>query len=430
MKTKVQLFTIFFELLFIGLISFGFASVYAADKQPAKPGSTPQYIVLHKLGWDAKSPKSYNQASIQEILDALGTKGNENRRLAVATTIPYFSFPVDQIIVSLRNLMKLSEDNDIPIFIHLDGVNAWHNTGLWNWFDSSKRSFNPENINNVERFDWGTDYKTAVKVGWRNWGKQIRVDPQPNLASPAFRELNAKRLRDILPIIAGWHKNLSSDKKHLFGGIVLGQEVSTFWNTFYYKNGNDYWQWDRSMPNAQDIIRAEDVKHGFVSGPMKNALPLGYAAAQTLAQRGVDIQTEGPITTKTITIIVNDYLEYLIDVSIKYIEPNKLFTHSFFGPYHPPEAGISKVNGVIPGWTTFPQFYKKGIKVDENSSSSYSGIPWAAIEFPSQAAITADNLEGILNHGDCRLLNIKHWERVLASQDYLNAVRTVLNKSR
>ncbi|MCL2140899.1 MAG: hypothetical protein FWH42_04425 [Dehalococcoidia bacterium] len=436
MKASKQL-SAFFRPLFIGLIYLSLTSscmllldsnVYATDKQPSKPGRNPQYLVMHKLGWDAKAPKSYNQASMDEILNALGTKGNENRRLAVASTIPYFAFPVDQIIASIKNMMKLSEDNDIPIVIHLDGVNAWHNTGLWNWFDSSRHDFNPANINNVERFDWGTDDKTAVKVGWRNWGGQIRVDPQPNLASPVFRELNAKRLRQILPTIALWYNTLPSDKKHLFGGVVLGQEVSPYWSAFYYTNGNDYWEWNRSLPNAQDVIRKEDTKNGFVSGPVKNTKPLGYAAAQTLAQRGVNIQTKGPISAETIGIIINDYLEYLIDVSIRYIQPDKIITHAFFGPYHPLGAGISKVDGVMPGWTTFPRLYQD-IKVDEKSSSPYSGIPWAAVEFPAEVAITADVLEGIFNHGNCRQVNVKHWERVLANQDYLNAIKAVLGKS-
>jgi len=423
---------IFFSLacaLFLG-IPYGASKAYAAE-----PNNFPQYLVVHKLernsthplGWKEDNAELFTRESIEEIISILGTTGNENRRLGVSYTFNYNTYTPEKINLSIKKMMELSEEYNIPIVIHLDGVNWWLNTSLWNWFNPNSSNFKPENIHNVERFDWGTGPETAVKVGWRNWvdssvpQHQVRVPaPQPNLASEAFRQLHANKLEQILPTIAEWYKQLPSDKKYLLGGVVLGAEVSPYWGNFYYPNGNAHWEWEWSN---QAAIREQDIRNGFVYGPGNNAIPLGYAAAQTLAKRGVKIQTTGTITAETIGIIINDFLEYLISVSTKHIEPNKLITHAFFGPNHPLEAGIPKTAGVIPGWTTFPQFLEQ-IKVDENSP--HRGMPWAAVEFPVGALITADTFERIFNHGNCRQINIKHWEDMKLNPGHLHAIRTAL----
>jgi len=433
-KAKQQKFTFFIAFssacALFSCTQYGVSKAYAAESN-----SAPQYLVMHKLernhhhplGWKEDNADFFTRESIEEIIQTLGTTGNAHRRLGVSYTFNYNTYTPEKINLSIKKMMELSEEYDMPIVIHLDGVNWWLNTSLWNWFNPNSSNFSPANMDNVERFDWGTGPETAVKVGWRNWvdasvpQHQVRVPaPQPNLASEAFRALNANKLERILPTIAAWYNNLPSDKKYLLGGVVLGAEVSPYWGNFYYPNGNNHWEWVWSDQNS---IREKDMSHGFVYGPVQNAIPLGYAAAQTLAKRGVNIQTQGQITAETIGIIVNDYLEYLIAVSTKHIAPNKLITHAFFGPNHPLEAGISKVAGVMPGWTTFPQFLQE-IKVGEQSP--HRGMPWAAVEFPVGVAVTADILEMIFNHGHCRQINIKHWEDMKANPAYLNAIRTTL----
>ena len=34
----------------------------------------------------------------------------------------------------------------------------------------------------------------SVKIGWRNWGRQLRVLPMPNLMSPAYRQACHKEM--------------------------------------------------------------------------------------------------------------------------------------------------------------------------------------------------------------------------------------------
>ncbi len=50
---------------------------------------------------------------------------------------------------------------------------------------------------------------------WRDWGKQVRVLPQPNLASPRYVEACKTELRRLVPIVLDWHGKLPAGKKHL-----------------------------------------------------------------------------------------------------------------------------------------------------------------------------------------------------------------------
>jgi hypothetical protein len=62
--------------------------------------------------------------------------------------------------------------------------------------------YDPANTANVEWSSW--DRRDAVKLGWRNWGSQIRVAPHPNLASPKVIEATRQQLRSFAPVIARW----------------------------------------------------------------------------------------------------------------------------------------------------------------------------------------------------------------------------------
>ena len=48
---------------------------------------------------------------------------------------------------------------------------------------------------NVEWTNWSSD--SAIKIAWRNWGRQLRVLPPPNLMSPRYREACHEEMRVI-----------------------------------------------------------------------------------------------------------------------------------------------------------------------------------------------------------------------------------------
>ena len=78
-----------------------------------------------------------------------------------------------------------------------------------------------------------------MKTAWRNWGKQIRVLPPPNLMSPLYRQACHDEMRVLVPLILDWWMKLPDEKKSLLIGIKIGWESSIGVNAYYYPNGND-----------------------------------------------------------------------------------------------------------------------------------------------------------------------------------------------
>jgi hypothetical protein len=299
---------------------------------------------------------------------------------------------------ALENMLAASVATDVPLIIRIDGTQWWElRPDLWNWWNENEAGYNPGNINNVERFGWGTSTGTAVKIGWRNWSVQSRVAPAPNLASPGYRAAQKECLDLLFPIIAQWYNGLPNDKKYLLGGIVLGWELSIWWNAFYYKDGNDL----LNQPAANDPK----------TYPNGGWVDLGYAAAQTLG-----IQSSGTITRAAGDKICSDYFDFLIRLAIEHgIPSNRIITHSL-GPAGgvSGSAAVSDIEGVIPGWSWYG-FSSAAPPTNMDGLIDHAkGRPWALIETgpglkAGVANITKDDIERVFAHRNNRYINFFNW---------------------
>jgi len=432
MKSKTQLPGFFFSL---ALVLFLSAQCFVSDAHTEPTNNDIQYLAV-----------STYYTTVYEILDAVGTRGRKNRRLAVSCTFSYIDhdekYTISQgTLEPLKNMLQRAVDSDVPVIIHLDGVNWWgRRHDLWNWWDPSKQEYkwdlydngkpgyDPKNIDNVERFDWGASTTTAVKIGWRNWRTPVnplRVAPHPNLASPALRAAQTKALDIVLPIIAEWYNKLPADRKYLFGGLVFGWELSTYHQAYYLANGNDYLN-TNIYPPVNDPFPAWSRQ-----GEPGTVLPLGYAAAQTLG-----LQKEGgEITTATEDAICVDYFKFLIKAAIRHgIDPKKIITHTIAGFKTATGGGFSGrasfidadgdiPAGVIPGWTAgTADFRSIGVNI---SIAESKGLPWAAIEVPP-VNIRYDLLIDMFNFKNNRFINIFNWEAIRNNSDAIAAIREAL----
>ena len=391
-------------------------TVFETTVSKTEGNNYPQYFSVHKtdlpgkLQWYLSDPSTINQESFDEIINCIGTKGTNNRRLAIAYTFEYARFPLVDVKKSIENMLILAEKNDVAVILHLDGVNYWnYYPQLWNFWNPNSPGYNPENYQNVERYGWNKD--TTVKIGWRNWGSQFRVTPAPNLASTAFLEMQKDCLAVLLPTIFKWYNNLPQDKKYLFGGVVLGWELSTYVQCYYYDGGND----------LLDKPSSEDPTTG-----LNASLPLGYAAALELG-----LQNKGVITSETEDAICSFYMEYLISLAFKNGIPlDKIITHSFYGGAtqngggQSGAASVSKyaANGVLAGWS----FYEETINSIDRVIDLADGRNWAAIEFKPWG-LSYDLLNQVINYRNCRIINIYNWESVRDNVDYLKIFKDILN---
>ena len=226
-----------------------------------------------------------------------------------------FSRPMEQFKELLDRHFSMAEEYDIPILVELDPITFWQDVPeLWNWWDPTKPGYDPKNKENVEWTSWSSE--DAVKVGWLNWGRQIRLLPMPNLFSPAYQAAVKDRMDQFMTWTADWYKSLPKSKKYLLGGVKITGELGFGVNNWYYPGGNSYYD----KPEEEDPkggIRVDEM-------PSRGVGQIGYAA---LKYSG--IRSEGEITPADIYSLEKEYARFVADIAQGYGFPRgMLFSHS------------------------------------------------------------------------------------------------------
>ena len=380
---------------------------------PGTPPQTtePQYLAVNKtdtgsgpgLFWYQSNPATFTQAGVSEILARVGTRGGPHRRLAFCYTFSYLNNPLSDELACIHRMLSLSASNDLPVVIHLDGVNWWTaRPDLWNWWDQTQTGYNPQNRHNVEWSDWGE--ANAVMVGWRNWGSQIRVNPQPNLASPVFLAAQYSRLQALIPPIMDWYRSLAPQRRHLLAGVILGWEVSTFINAYYYPDGNRIYQ---RWPDT--------TVHDPTGGP-DASVPMGYAALTSMGKAH-----PGPLTLADMDAAIRYYLEHITELAAHLGVPRpKLWTHSIINRIQ--STGLGALTPYAqPGWS----FYNVPPEVAAGPIQQLAGTPWGAVEF-QPTGLSPALFDEFFSADNCRMVNIYNWESIRNDAGALAAVRGAL----
>lgn len=324
----------------------------------------------------------------------------------------------------LQTFLQLAEQNNVPIVIQIDVENYWTNRqDLWNWWDPSMSGYNPNNRNNVEWYNWGS--QNAIKISWRNWGSLHRVKPAPNLMSPQYRA-EVHRLYELaIPVIVRWWNNLSPGKKDLFIGLKVGWESSIGLNSFYYPNGNYYyetWPTDSSHDPTYSVNGTLPPAYGVQQ--------TGYAALTTSG-----LKTSGTITESDLARVTG---MHLTDLAMKANElglpRDKIFTHS----WHFKNSGTNKLAAVNnysnPGWSYYTNNNSgvRNISADiDNAINDSNASYWALAETLFQGSDTTSAWQTFFENNldaRCKFINIFNWDNITNSQVRLNAIRNLQNE--
>jgi hypothetical protein len=380
-----------------------------------------QYIFLNSAPgnrWNQNKPESVTDAIFREPMDAIATPGDKNLRLGLSFILSYLDGAPETLEETLRRLLALSEKHDTPLLMVLDAQNWWgYRADLWNWWAPTKPGYNPANVENVEWIGWGPEH--AVKIGWRNWGRQIRVLPPPNLAAPRYREA----IRSHLPRFAGqikkWADRLPKDKRYLFPGVKVGWEASIGINAYHYPNGNSL----LDQAPAQDPATGLDMKKDFAGG----LPPQGYAA---LTSKGW--KREGTVTRADHERIVQDYLAYLShlcrDAGLK---RDQVYTHAG-GQYAPWEKHYTHGTAInpdaLPGWSlygTLPQNAGNLPRVLEKARLQ----AWCAAEWLPHSRTPEEwtaAYRQTLAFRKCRHISVYNWEGIRNQEAAIAGLRQAL----
>lgn len=371
-----------------------------------------QYVVVN-LHWSEISRTVFQQ--IRQIQP----QGQVGRRsLGAGSIFSYLHHPREKLHAKLLEFLHLSEEFHMPVVVQIDGEQWWsERPDLWNWWDPDRSGCNPENRQNVEWCGWGTDH--AIRIAWRNWGRQIRVLPPPNLMSVRYRDACKSEMQHVIPIILDWWRALPPDQKHLLIGIKVGWESSIGTGSFYYPNGNC----------LADRPREEDPTYGLKINelPGRGVAPIGYAAVKTAG-----LAESGELREEHLTEVIRRHLEDLCQIAAQLGVPReRLFTHA--GGWKDGEmlydAAVNRFS--CPGWS----FYRHARNPSEDTgvrrALQKSDAPfWGAVEWLPVGAGSGeawrDAIHSTLSLPGCRYLCIYNWRGISKKPEVLRAIGSSL----
>lgn len=402
--------TIVFSIMFC----FLFSGVSAHERKTKSKASnlSRKYIILN--GVDATTE------SFQEISDIFGKPGDRKLAVGVGFIISYLRMSPEDAALQLKKYLSLSEQFELPVIVQIDGEQWWQNRpDLWNWWDETKPGYNPRNRKNVEWTGWTAD--SAVKIGWRNWGRQLRVLPMPNLMGPRYRKACHVEMRRLVPIITAWWNALPEEKKYLLVGVKIGWESAIGVNNWYYPNGNSY----LNKPENNDPtygLKTDKI-------PDRGVTAIGYAAVKTAR-----IARSGKLTGEMQTEVVKRHLDDLCKLASKLgIPRERLFTHG--GGWSQGEtlysAAVNKYS--CPGWSFYdhaadPRTDTTAMKALQSSNAPY----WGAVEWLFKGEDTKEQwksaIMNTLSVSRIRYMCIYNWGGIKNNLNSILAIKEVVGK--
>lgn len=371
-----------------------------------------QYIIVNGI---APTPESFD-----EVASVFGKNTDRKTAIGVGFILSYFQMSPETAAERLKKYLSLSVQFDLPVMVQLDGEQWWGNRpDLWNWWDDKKPGYNPENRKNVEWTAWTPD--SAVKIGWRNWGRQLRVLPMPNLMSPAYRDACHIEMGKLIPIVIEWWNSLPKEKKYLLVGIKMGWESAIGVNNWYYPNGNDL----LNQPEKNDPSYGLNTD----SLPGRGVTAIGYASVSKLG-----LANSGQLKEEQLTKVVQLHLEDLCKFAADHGVPrDRLFTHC--GGWSQGEtlytAAINKYS--CPGWSFYtyavdPKTDITAMKALESNDAPY----WGAVEWLLQGDHTKEQwksaLKNTMSDNRIRYMCIYNWRGIKNNVNCISAIKEIIQK--
>jgi len=386
-------------------------NVYAKDAAGSKQTKQPtQFIII--------SMPTEDDDAIKKVASTFKTS-NEGIAVGVGTIISYLETEPEETVRKLKHFLSTAEQYDLPVVIEMDGINWWQaRPDLWNWWDENKPGYDPNNRKNVEWTDWTAE--SAVKIGWRNWGRQLRVDPMPNLMSPAYLEACHTEVRRLVPIIMDWWQALPAEKKHLLVSVQMGVECSIGANNWHYPNGNTL----LNKPEKDDPTYG--LNHEVLPG--RGVQAIGYAAVSTLG-----LAKQGELKEAHVTGVVSSYLSGLCKIASDFGVPrDRRFAHA--GGWKEGESiYFTALNPyACPGWS-FYTHAKDPVKdltaleaVARSEAPFWGAVEWLLFNIEEQSE-WEDALHRFVVMPRLRYVQVRHWGSIKDDPTAIKAIQTLIN---
>lgn len=368
----------------------------------------PQYLLFTRppgLHWSQDNPESITGSFLREVPNVLGYSSDDGS-LFIGNEMIFslFQTPIATLVKSIQATLTAAEESNIPVSLVLDGQNWWQNSGLWNWWNASMPGYNASNIKNVE-WTRPNDPTSAVKIGWRNWGSQIRVIPEQNILSSIVQDTLDIKIRAVTAVIAKWWNMLPDGSKYLLATVKVGWEAGLQYNAFYYENGN-------TLVNTNP---KDDPTTGlnFSLGIGAGQPILGYAAAKSA---GIKIEPGHKLTGQQAAILTQIYVSKLSSVVVSAGIPTEYISNHVGGqvpPYKAVPFSAAFVNSSLgtPGWSFYWTIPQKTPLLHE--MNKYNRKKWAAAEWYLRASDKQgwlSNFNNTLTFLNCEHIAVYNWD--------------------
>lgn len=380
-----------------------------------------QYIVFNRApgqGMYQGEPESLGRKAFEEVLAQFPNGPTQRFQTAVSYIFSVFRTPPEITLKALRVFLEAAEQTSTPIVVQIDTEHWWDaRPDLWNWWDENKPGYDLANRNNVEWTGWSSEQ--AIKIAWRDWGKQVRVLPQPNLASPRYVEACKAELRRLVPIVLEWHGKLPADKKHLLIGIKLGHETSIGSSAYYYKGGNEL----LAKPTADDPVLPFDAENVLSRG----RAPIGYAAVKSSG-----IRSSGSLIESDLRDVCQRYLATLCREAAQLGVPReKLFAHGVGWKDGELLYDVPINPDACPAWSIYKYAADPRNDTGVQRNLARSEAPhWAACEYwlaSGDAKAWRDALTNTLSDPRCLYVCVFNWESMATFPGIAKGIHEVVD---
>ena len=321
-----------------------------------------KYIVINDYDW------AYDEKTIYQTFgDAKG------KDVAVGEGVLMYIFQRDNDVNlnTIKRHCEEAEKYNVPVLFQFDPITFWDGVPeLWNWFDPSLPGYDESNRENVEWYGWSSEQ--AVKIGWLNWGRQIRLKPMANLFSDKYQAAVKERMGQYIGTVKKWYDSLPDEKKYLLIGIKITGELGVGVNNWYYAGGNDLYD----KPESEDPQSGINM-YNKPSRSNGHVATIGYAGVSSAG-----IKTSGEITGADIAELEKRYTLWLSKYVMTLGFPREMIFAHAGGVDNDLEACINDL--VCPSWSfygsdaTDPRNATYCMDLLEHSDTPYWGIAeWA-----------------------------------------------------
>lgn len=347
-----------------------------------------KYVVINDYDW------SYIEQSIHSYF---GSPAGMDVAVGQGVLIYMFQRSIQNLSDCIKKHCQLAEQYDVPVLFQLDPVTFWDSVPeLWNWWDKGQATYKESNRNNVEWYGWGNEY--AVKIGWLDWGSQIRLKPMCNYFGPDYQPAVKERLQTFLGLIKEWYDSLPDARKYLLIGVKITGELGLGVNNWYYTGGNDLLD-----KNASNDPRTGLNMYNKPSRSNGDISTIGYAA---LTYSG--IKTSGTVTGQDIADVEWKFTEFVSKIAKDYFPRELLFAHAG-GVDNDLDACCNDF--VCPSWSFYGADAANGenathcMQLLKESDAPYWGVAEWAVDANTSANGWADAMYSSLKLDRCRFLS-------------------------